>query len=82
MVTQTELDGEAMANKHKLGLQGEVIWGILAGGLLALVAPFTPVVAGAIEVALFDTHLAAEWLRSTAVEDTIADYYRALGWPL
>jgi hypothetical protein len=61
--------------------QGQWMWMVAAGAMLSLLTPFTPVVIGAIEVALFDTHMAVEWLRTTAVEETIADFYRALGCP-
>jgi hypothetical protein len=49
--------------------------------MFCLLTPFTPILVGAIEVALFDTHMAFEWLRTTAVEETITDFYRAIGWP-
>jgi hypothetical protein len=60
----------------------QYVWGVIAIATLSLITPFTPIVVGAIEVALFDTHMAFEWLRTTAVEETIADFYRALGCPL
>ncbi len=57
------------------------LWTMTAVVMFCLLTPFTPILVGAIEVALFDTHMAFEWLRTTAVEETITDFYRAIGWP-
>lgn len=54
---------------------------ILLVALLALVTPLTPVVAGVIEIARFDEMLMLEWIRTSAVEETIIEFYRKLGWP-
>ena len=49
--------------------------------IVSLVTPFTPLLVGAVEIAIFDQDLAFEWLRTRGVEETIAAFYRSLGWP-
>jgi hypothetical protein len=49
--------------------------------MVSLVTPFTPLLVGAFEIAVFDQNLAFEWLRTRGVEETITEFYRALGWP-
>ena len=49
--------------------------------LLAFVTPFTPLLVGVVEIALFDQELAKQWVESEGVVETIAAFYRALGMP-
>jgi hypothetical protein len=49
--------------------------------LMAFVTPFTPLLVGALEIALFDQEMAKQWVESEGVLETIAAFYRALGMP-
>jgi hypothetical protein len=49
--------------------------------LLAFVTPFTPLLVGVLEIALFDQEMAKQWVESEGVVETIAAFYRALGMP-
>ena len=71
-----------MRNGQSISTYGQWAWVVVAGVTLALLTPFTPLVVGAIELSFFNTHAAAEWLRTTAVEETIVEFYRELGWVL
>ncbi len=69
-----------MKNGRKICVHGHGAIVAVSGLVLTLMMPLLPVVVGAIELSFLDTHIAFEWLRSTGVEETIADFYRELGW--
>jgi hypothetical protein len=67
-------------NGRYLTTHGKWSGAALAGVTLALMMPLMPVVVGAIELSFFDTHVAFQWLRTSAVEETIMEFYKELGW--
>jgi hypothetical protein len=70
-----------MLKKQKIRVRGQSVLVVVVVMFLVLITPLKPLLVGAIELAIVDKQIAFDWLRTTAVEETIADFYRSLGWP-
>jgi hypothetical protein len=75
-------NGETMNIRHGSQpiLQGVMVF--IVGATVALILPLTPLMAGALELARFDTELAIEWLSTSAAQEIFEEVLRELEWQI